>query len=415
TLTVSIPSGGDGAEDVLAIRNQGTGAGQIGVSGANVTYQGVTIGTFTGGSSGTNLVVTLNSNATSTAVTALVKNITYQDTDTNAPTTGARTVRYVLTDGDGGTSANYDTTVTVTAVNDAPVLTNGGSAGAGEDSGGNPFFGVVTVTDPDSADFNGGTLTASISVGGESTDKLQLLGIGGVSLSGSNVLVSGVTVGTWSGGTGGTPLTVSFNVNAQAAQVQAVYQSITYSTTSDTPTLGVRTISVVVTDGDGGTSNTGTGTVNLTTAVNDQPVFSNLNGTPTYTEGGAAVVLDADVTIFDAELTNANNFSGATLTLTRNGGANAQDVFSASGTLSLSGGNVVVSGTTIGTYTNSGGTLQFTFNSSATNTLVNQAMQQIAYSNSSDTPPASAQINWTFNDGNTGSQGTGGALQATGS
>ncbi|MDH4369957.1 MAG: DUF4347 domain-containing protein, partial [Nitrospira sp.] len=69
TLTVSFTAGSDSAEDVLAIRNQGTGAGQIGVSGANVTYQGVTIGTFTGGSSGTNLVITLNSSATPTAVT----------------------------------------------------------------------------------------------------------------------------------------------------------------------------------------------------------------------------------------------------------------------------------------------------------------------------------------------------------
>ncbi|MEK6641562.1 MAG: DUF4347 domain-containing protein, partial [Nitrospirota bacterium] len=119
-LTVLIPAGNDSAEDVLAIRNQGTGAGQIGVSDSNVTYGGVTIGTFAGGSSGTNLVVTLNASATPTAVTALVRNITYQDTDTNAPTTGVRTVRYVLTDGDGGTSANYDTTVTVSGVNDAP-------------------------------------------------------------------------------------------------------------------------------------------------------------------------------------------------------------------------------------------------------------------------------------------------------
>ncbi|OYT19452.1 MAG: hypothetical protein CCU26_11440, partial [Nitrospira sp. UW-LDO-01] len=125
-LTVSISSGGDSAEDVLSIRNQGTGAGQIGVSGSSVTYGGVTIGTFTGGSSGSNLVITLNSNATPTAVTALVKNITYQNTDTNAPTTGARAVRYVLTDGDGGTSADYDTTVTVSGVNDAPVLTDSG-------------------------------------------------------------------------------------------------------------------------------------------------------------------------------------------------------------------------------------------------------------------------------------------------
>ncbi|MBK8278311.1 MAG: hypothetical protein IPK92_21455 [Nitrospira sp.] len=122
TLTVSISAGGDSAEDVLSIRHQGTGAGQIGVSGGTVTYGGTTIGTFTGGSGGSNLVITFNASATPTAVTALVRNITYQNTDTDAPTTGARTVRFVLSDGDGGTSPNYDTTVTVTNVNDAPVL-----------------------------------------------------------------------------------------------------------------------------------------------------------------------------------------------------------------------------------------------------------------------------------------------------
>ena len=52
TLTVSFVAGSDSAEDVLAIRNQGSGAGQIGVSGSNVTYDGTAIGTFTGGSGG---------------------------------------------------------------------------------------------------------------------------------------------------------------------------------------------------------------------------------------------------------------------------------------------------------------------------------------------------------------------------
>ncbi|MFK7915470.1 MAG: Ig-like domain-containing protein [Pseudomonadales bacterium] len=42
-------------------------------------------------------------------------------------------------------------------------------------------------------------------------------------------------------------------------------------------------------------------------------------------------------------------------------------------------------------------------------------MQSIAYSNSSDTPPANVQIDWSFSDGNTGEQGSGGALVATGS
>ncbi|MCX7401454.1 MAG: DUF4347 domain-containing protein, partial [Planctomycetales bacterium] len=142
-----------------------------------------------------------------------------------------------------------------------------------------------------------------------------------------------------------------------------------------------------------------------------------LSGSVSFTEGGAAVVLDADVQVLDPELSVADNFSAATLTLARNGGANAQDVFSATGTLSsisATSGNLVVGGTTIGTYTNADGTLVFTFNSSATNALVNSAMQQIAYANSSDAPPASAQINWTFSDGNSWAQGTGGALTATG-
>ena len=44
-------------------------------------------------------------------------------------------------------------------------------------------------------------------------------------------------------------------------------------------------------------------------AVNDAPVFSNLDGTPAFTEGGAAVVLDANVSIGDVE--RLSNLSGS--------------------------------------------------------------------------------------------------------
>ncbi|MCA9159301.1 MAG: cadherin domain-containing protein, partial [Planctomycetales bacterium] len=145
---------------------------------------------------------------------------------------------------------------------------------------------------------------------------------------------------------------------------------------------------------------------------------STLGGTVAYTEGGSPVVLDNDVSIFDIELSSLNNFSGASLTLVRSGGTNAQDQFSATGLLGVltQAGNLVYNGTTIGTVTtNSGGTLVLTFNSNATQTNVNAAMRLIGYSNNSDTPPSSVQINWTFNDGNSGSQGTGGALTANGS
>ena len=63
-------------------------------------------------------------------------------------------------------------------------------------------------------------------------------------------------------------------------------------------------------------------------------LVTTLDASPNYIEGGTVVVLDNNVQVFDNELISAGNFSGATLSLVRNGGANAQDVFTASGTLS---------------------------------------------------------------------------------
>ena len=149
-----------------------------------------------------------------------------------------------------------------------------------------------------------------------------------------------------------------------------------------------------------------------------------LGATLAYTENGAAMVMDSDVGVYDIELASGANFAGdyngATLALARNGGANAQDIFSAKsgGTLAAltHGGALVVGGITVGSVTaNNAGTLVLTFNSSGTSARVNSVLQQIAYSNASDAPSASAQINWTFSDGNVTGQGTGGALTATGS
>ena len=82
-------------------------------------------------------------------------------------------------------------------------------------------------------------------------------------------------------------------------------------------------------------------------------------------------------------------------------------MFGVSGIVTFSGANIQVSGTTVGTFTNTGGTFTITFNGSATSARVDSVLQAITYSNNSDNPPASAQINYTFNDGNAGAQGTG--------
>ena len=53
-----------------------------------------------------------------------MRNITYENVSEN-PDTSARTVRFVLTDGDAGTSNAETETINVSAVNDDP--TNAGS------------------------------------------------------------------------------------------------------------------------------------------------------------------------------------------------------------------------------------------------------------------------------------------------
>ncbi|MBK9947789.1 MAG: tandem-95 repeat protein [Nitrospira sp.] len=411
TLTLS-RNGGANSQDVFS------GSGTLSLSGGNVVVGGTTIGTYTN-SSGT-LAMTFNGSATNALVNSAMQQIAYSNSS-EAPPSSVQ-VNWTFSDGNGGSqgtggafSATGSVTVSITAVNDAPVLTDSGLTFTVLEDAGAPVNGTAVgvllstftgnITDPDGAVAKGIAIVGSTETNGTwyyTTDAgATWLTVGAVSDSASLLLAD----------TAGTRLYFAPNSNYTGNVfpgliVRAWDQSSgAVGTKVDTSVQGGSTAFSVQGD-----------TIDPTViAVNDPPVFGHLDGTPTFTEGGAAVVLDSNVSITDVELSAANNFNGATLTLARNGGANAEDVFSGSGTLSLTSGNVVVSGTTIGTYTNSGGTLQFTFNANATNTLVNSAIQQIAYSNSSDAPPASVQVDWTFSDGNSGGQGSGGALTATGS
>lgn len=151
-----------------------------------------------------------------------------------------------------------------------------------------------------------------------------------------------------------------------------------------------------------------------------------LDHSATYTENGAAVRIDSSVAIYDAELAALNdgvgNYSGATITLARAGGANTDDVFSSTGFVQFSDGQVILNGpsagnaisVSIGTVSNANGTLQITFNDNATQVRVNEVLSAITYASNSDALPASVQIEWLFSDGNSGAQGSGGVLAASG-
>ncbi|MCC2974589.1 hypothetical protein [Massilia sp. IC2-476] len=144
-----------------------------------------------------------------------------------------------------------------------------------------------------------------------------------------------------------------------------------------------------------------------------QPGATSLGNT-VRADGRHFYAIDANVSVFDAELAARGNYGGAALSVARQGGAQADDLFGAIGDVSFANGRVTVGGIDIGAVSNSGGQLVMSFNGSATQVLVNRAMHGIGYASASNAPPASVTFGWTFSDGNTGGQGIGGALTATG-
>ena len=140
-------------------------------------------------------------------------------TRTRTPSTphpDSGTIRFTVDDGDGGTSAANDAFVTVNRVNDPPAIgLPGGPVSYVENDPPAVIDPAATVSDPDSADFNTGTLTVSFTAGGTAHDRLavhnQGTGPGQVGVSGSNVTYGGTVIGTFSGGTNGaTPLVITF-------------------------------------------------------------------------------------------------------------------------------------------------------------------------------------------------------------
>ncbi len=392
TLTVSLPSGATPG-DIIAIQNQGTGAGFVGVSGANVTYSGVVIGTFTGGNAGTPLVITFNAFSTPAplCIQAVLRAITFQNTSNNPPS-NPRPLRVVATDGDGGTSQNVQVTVTITPVNNPPVLTSTVSGITYTENGAplqiDPSIGVA---DPDSPDFSNGVLTVAYTSGGLAEDRLtvrnQGTGNGQVSVASQNVLYNSgggpVAVGQiTSNGVGTTSLQVTFNPNSSLAAVRAVLQNIAYFNSSDNPSTVQRIAQFVLTDGDNGTSNAVSYTIDII-AVNDPPTITGVGGTVAYQAGFPAVVLAPGAVVTDPDSANLGS-GNLTVSITANG--QTADVLgirnqgTGAGRIGTSGLTVTYGGVPIGTF--SGGAnapLVIALNSAATPAIVTALADSITF------------------------------------
>ncbi|MDO6482713.1 beta strand repeat-containing protein [Shimia thalassica] len=255
------------AEDALSVRDQGAGAGEIGLTGltlvsgesgelqqsANVTFGGVTIGTLSGGL-GESLWFTFNAAATTAAIEALIQNLTYAN-KSDSPTASRNLVLNVrdAAGDDLNAGAGLTLAVTVVAENDAPTLSGFDLAISFDENAVNegPQFLDRDVTFFDAEDnFDGGVLSLT---GLQAEDTVSVhhqgTGLGEIGVSGADVTFDGVTIGTLAGGAGAA-LTVTFNAAATTDAIEALIQNLTYSNSSDAPTTS-RNLALNVVDAAG--------------------------------------------------------------------------------------------------------------------------------------------------------------------
>jgi hypothetical protein len=261
TLTVTITNNAN-ANDRLQIKNQGTGAGQIGISGSDVSFSGVVIGNFSGGTGAEPLVVTFNVQVDAIVAQALVRVITFR-TISEDPSTTPRTITFAVSDGDGFSSdpATATKTVNVTAVNDAPRLSFSGTMGYVHDKPAVTLAAFATVSDVDSPNFDQGRLRVRITDGANSSNRLSI-GTGFTVNASGDVLQGTSIIGKRvSNGFGTNELVITFNTNATKAVVQQLVRAITFKTVGGA--AGQRKVVFTVSDGDGGLSAEATKTVNV--------------------------------------------------------------------------------------------------------------------------------------------------------
>ena len=287
---------------------------------------------------------------------------------------------WLLNDGSGSNnlSSVTTTTISVTAVNDAPTLSLGTTATSFTENG--PSFVLsptVTVADPDNTTWIGATVKIA----------------GGTFVGDGDVLAADTT---------GTAITASYNSTTETLTLsgtdtlvdyQHVLQSVTFVTASENPTnygsAQTRTVTWVANDGSGSfnLSTAQTETVSIT-AINGAPTLVNVATGASYTELGS-VALASTLTVSDPDSLNLAN---ATVTITGGTFPGDGDVL----TFSTAGTSITAS------YNAGSETLTLTGSDSLVH--YQQVLDSVAFSSTSHNPTnfgsnQTRTVTWLVNDG----------------
>src|SRR5256884_212245 len=272
-------------------------------------------------------VLTLTGTDTLATYQAALRSVKYSsssDDPTVNNTKTSRTITWSATDANSdavgaATSAGVTSTVNVTAVNDAPVLTAGATLAYTEQAAGAVIDNTITLADVDDTQMASATVTIGNFVTGDALAFTNTAGI----------------TGSYNAGTGVLTLTGTDTL----ANYQAALRSVKYSSSSDDPTVNntktSRTITWSATDANsdavGAATSAGvTSTVNVT-AVNDAPVLT-AGATLAYTEQAAGAVIDNTIALADVDDTQ---MASATVTISSN--LVAGDVLSFTNTAGITG------------------------------------------------------------------------------
>ena len=147
----------------------------------------------------------------------------------------------------GGSRATIS--MTVDCVNDAPVLTSGGTLGYVGGSGATQIDPGLSALDIDSVDLTGATVAITSNFA-SAEDSLAFTDQAGIA-------------GTYDSGTGVLTLTG----NSSVATYEAALRSVAYDNSSDTPSTATRTVSFQVTDSSGAESAVATRDIDVTPGV----------------------------------------------------------------------------------------------------------------------------------------------------
>ncbi|RNL60110.1 hypothetical protein EFK50_21290, partial [Nocardioides marmoriginsengisoli] len=245
--------------------------------------------------------------------------------------------RFVLTDGDGGTSAPATRTINVIALGDAPAMTTtAGATSYTENQAATIVDSGLTVTDTDSATLVG----ATAQITGNYSSAQDVLSLPSPP--------AGI-IASFDSGTG----VLTLSGSASPASYQTALRAVRYQNTSDVPSTLARTVTFVVDDG---TLLSAAVTKGITVAAaNDAPTIAALEAAAlAYAEGDPATPITATGTVTDVD---SANFSTGTLTIDYSAGGQAEDRLeirnqgTGAGQIGVSAATITYAGTTIGTFT----------------------------------------------------------------